>query len=375
MLRNKVVKMDGDIFYSIEKDYDDVIFDGKNYMGKYAITKDDEYYSYDRVRTYVFKDFINSCFVVDNQGMVMNVVNKDLFHIKNMLKIDTRRKGIVVIKSYKYTRNDVNELLIINKYLAHNIVMLNDTAKALFRTELNKFINNNDKFYFTFRMVSFVSEKDLSENKKYFDYLLDGYITKNILDFNKDFYTNYNQGTTSLEITLKDNDVNNYFMVIKNEIITLNTSDTVTEDTIRYKHGNHVIKEWRLKDKHNDFNIYASEREAKVNLDSNKKRDFKLNLEEKKLDVEDKKLNVELCKLAGELKKVQLENEKMKFEKIKMLIDKEKAFLDYKKSIINYKTEVLKKELNTYNLIRDLLKNGPVVRDTIKSIISIFKGG
>lgn len=367
--------MDGDIFYSIEKDYDDVIFDGKNYMCKYAITKDDEYYSYDRVRTYVFKDFINSCFVVDNQGMVMNVVNKDLFHIKNMLKIDTRRKGIVVIKSYKYTRNDVNELLIINKYLAHNIVMLNDTAKTLFRTELNKFINNNDKFYFTFRMVSFVSEKDLSENKKYFDYLLDGYITKNILDFNKDFYTNYNQGTTSLEITLKDNDVNNYFMVIKNEIITLNTSDTVTEDIIRYKHGNHVIKEWRLKDKHNDFNIYTTEREAKLNLDSNKKRDFKLNLEEKKLDVEDKKLNVELCKLAGELKKVQLENEKMKFEKLKMLIDKEKAFLDYKKSIINYKTEVLKKELNTYNLIRDLLKNGPVVRDTIKSIISIFKGG
>ena len=367
--------MDGDIFYSVEQDYNDVIFDGKNYIGKYSITKDDEFYSYDKVRTYVFKDFAGSGYVVDNQGMIMNIINKDLFHIKNLIKVDTRKKGVVVIKSYRYTKNDINELLCINKYLSHNIGLLDDNAKALFRSELNKFINNQDRFYFTFRMISFISEKDLSENKKYFDYLLDGYITKNILGFNTDFYSNYNQGTTSLEITLKDNDVNNYFMVIKNEIITLNTSDTVVEDVIKYKHGNHVIKEWRLKDRHNDFGIYSTEREAKLNLDSNKKRDFKLNLEEKKLDVEDKKLNVELCKLAGELKKVQLENEKMKFEKIKMLVDKEKAFLDYKKAIINYKTEVLKKELNTHNLIRDLLKNGPVVRDTVKSIISIFKGG
>lgn len=368
--------MDCDLFYSIEKEYNDKIFDSSKMLRNESVTIDDVDYNADTVRTYVFKDFSKSAYVVDNTGMVMNIKNKDLFHIKDMMKINFNRRGIVVIKSYKYDKINLNELLDIVLFLNNNETSLATDAKILFRNELNSFINNPNRQTFVFRMISFISEKDLLGNKKYFDYLLDGYLTMNLAKFNNDFYNEYNQGNNGIEIHLKDHDeINNYYMVIKNTVVPLYTSDTVKEDVIKIKKGKHVVREIALRDKYQDFNIFTSEREAKQNVDNYEKKNFKLNLEEKKLDVEDKKLNVELCKLAGDIKKLQFENKKLQFESFKLVIEKEKAILDYKKSIINFRIELIKKQINNFNIIKEVLKNGGMVKDLIKSIFVILKKG
>lgn len=366
--------MDSDIWYSIENVTNDVIFDcGDNKFNHHGFAKDDNYYHSDNIRTYVFKDFTDELYFVDSNGVPMNVMSKDIFHVKNAMKIETYKKGVIIIKNYNFRKVNVNELHNIIRFLTRNGTMVSDHARLMLRDELNKFLKNNNLHVFTFRMVSFISERDLLDSKKYFDYLLDGYFTKDINNYNKDFYNDYNQGTNSIEISLKNSEYNNYYLVIKDNIIPLYTSDTVPENIIKYKRGRHVEREILLRDNLEAHNIFTSEREAKMNIDSYKKKDVKLNLEEKKLDVEDKKLNVELCKLASELKKLQHENTKLEFEKLKLIVDKEKMLLDYKKSIINYKTEVLKKELNTFNIVRDLIKNGPLLKDVIKSVAVLFK--
>ena len=207
MLRITGKEMDSNIWYSIENVTNDVIFDcGENRFNSYNFTKDDSYYNSDNIRTYIFKDFRDPLYFVDNNGVPMNVMNKDLFHIKQTMKIENNKKGAIVIKNYNYSKININELNVVITFLTRNGTIYSDHARLLLRDALNNFIKNPNNNRFTFRMVSFISERDLLSGKKYFDYLLDGYLSKDIINYNKNFYSDYSQGTNSIEIALKDSE-------------------------------------------------------------------------------------------------------------------------------------------------------------------------
>lgn len=367
--------MDSNIFCSIEKEYNDIIFDAQNgKLGTEGYSNTDSQYDCDIHRTYVFKDFQDGLFYIDQSGVIMNVPNRTLFHLKSSVGIDTNKKGVIVIKAFRFTKINLYELKrIISYYTKHN-VMLDVKIEEILKKELSKFLKLDGKHFFVFRLISFVSEFDITNNKIYFDRLLNGHVTKNIDNYNSQNIDNHIQGCNNIEILLKKEHHDVYYINIKDKVIPLYTSDTVVENKIKFKKGNAVYTEESIKNLE-DYNIYVTEREAFANTDSHKQKNIKFNLEEKKLDVEEKKLNVELCKLASELKKLHMDNEKLKFEKLKLVIEKEKLLLDYKKSIINYKTEALKKELNTYNIVKDFFKTDNVLKDIIKTTFQIFKKG
>lgn len=362
-----------DTFYLKELDSYDPIFEGINQ--NFAASNNpinDQHYERDSIRIHVFKDFNESLYsVVD--GIPTNVINRDLSLIRSTLNIKNSRSGVAVVKSFRITKINQNEIQSMLSYWVNNSPDLSDTIKVAIKNDLRKYVNNTFITDLKMRLINYVDEKDLRNNKIIFNSLLNGYLTKDLDNYGRNFLLEHECNKNYIEIELSSNGNKDFWMPIGNFVFPLKSSNSVSRNMIKIKNGNRCIME-RTFENVNEYSIYTTEQEAYNNTESSILKKTKLNLEGEKINVEAQKNKLELTKLVIENLKISLDRKKIDFEKLKLVLDKEKALLDYKKTVINFRTEALKRELNTFNVIKDFLKTDTLIKEIIKTTTKIFKG-
>lgn len=353
-------------FYSLEKSHHDNVFSGinSNYRTNNEPTLD-ERYNQDSMRLHIYKDFLDECYMVNN-CIPLNIHYTNFTVLKAAMGIDHRKKGIYIIKSFQLTKINDNEISKILKYFFNNNTNLNVKTIDKIKNDIQNYHLTNVYGNLKFRLVSFIDENDLKNNTVIYNKLLDGYVTKDIINFDINFHNSYKSIVNKIEISLSSNDNKDFWLQLGDKVFPLISNHTVKNNVIKVFNGNSCINEFTFKNIE-EFQIFNNEHEAHNNKESSKNKNTKLINEGRKIDVEFEKITLEKTKIIMDYLKINHEKDKLILDKYKMTLEKEKAYLDYKKALLNYQTEKLKKDMFGINIIKDLIKPENIIKIILKS--------
>lgn len=357
---------ENNFFYSLEKSHHDNVFSGVNSNFKTNNEpKLDERYNQDSIRVHVYKDFLDECYIVNN-SIPLNINYTNFSVLKAAMGIDFKKKGIYIVKSFQLTKINDNEISQILKYFFNNNTNLNSKTIENIKKDIQNYHTTNVYGNLKFRLVSFVDENDLKNKAVIYNKLLDGFITKDIINFDINYHNSYKSIINKIEISLSSEDNRDYWLQLGDRVFPLISNHTVKNNVIKVFNGDNCINEFTIKNIE-DYQIFNNETEAHNNKESSKNKNTKLINEGRKIDVEFEKVTLEKTKMIMEYLKLNHEKDKLILDRYKIKLDREKANLDYEKALLNYKTELLKKELFGINIIKDLIKPENIIKILLKS--------
>lgn len=271
------------MLFTIEKEYDDIIFNQCSNFEQNKSTKYDYRYNETMFKTHMFKTFSRECYcMVDGVPLTIPYDREIRKIAKHIPFVDDDSEGVYIVKSYTFKKlPDIRKLI---EYWETNDMLMTEDIVDQIQTNIsiinNNIVDGNRKI--TYRIVDFISYSDLLLADRY-NRLINGTVS---LEIKRNYEYRHRDNTLTLKL---NGDGGTKWLVIGDKVIGLQTNKKHLKDTLTVKHSNSNSEVIQL-DKLIDFNIFDTYEEANYNTNAaNLKRD-KVALEYEKIKYDEKKL-------------------------------------------------------------------------------------
>ena len=325
----------GNIIVDVEQGFNDTVFRSTKYnrtpkansmlsMNNAAI--DGTYYNEPDDATYVFKTTRSDIHTIIH-GIVRPVRYNNIITNRLVNGLANKQKGIYIVKYFNFYKSmDIKSIM---NFYATTAVDIDPDILDTLSMELSGFVLRVKQPVLKFRLIKFISEKDMLSEGRYHDDWLNGEIV--IGDPTRLSYIDKVPVVTTLTIEITDNKQDIYHMAIGSEIhniYTGNNANGATQGHIKLVNHGMVLIDAKLNtDNLKQYGLFASRKEALefINID---KRLEMMKLSHERMKYES---DVELTKLKRQMqidtfaidmykRKTDIELSKMKYnhERIKL---------------------------------------------------------
>lgn len=316
-------------FYYKEEPKDDGIFPGLGIDTHYfkGRPNDDKHYNSTCIKIHIFKDTHIPIFSVID-GVANTVMYAPRKKLREMIRgsYPDNSAGVFIIKSYVFHKHASTErdILSLLNYWDVNIPKeLGADSRRKFEEDLSNYRKNlNMDEPLTLRLINFIPIEALANKTVHYNNLINGFITKDVVNFDINIQNNYHNDTNKIEIKL-GKDYTDYWLTLGNEVIHLKgNSELSNKNSYRvlngYSNGNFInIKNL------DDHNIFTSKKEAIENKNDIRIKEINLKLKGEELEINKSKIKLEESKIKLEMNKLNIEASKIEVEvlnnKVKIL--------------------------------------------------------